>query len=101
MKFDKRQTATALAAFRYFQRYVLHTDAQELDIASDCGAITPLTLIEIDALCEALNHDDTRAADALPDAVRRLLEVPEVRHVAANWASDELLRVRNLLHVLK
>jgi hypothetical protein len=54
MNLDNRQTATVLAALRYWQREGWRSVGHEHDIASD-GGVEPLTASEIDALCESLN----------------------------------------------
>ncbi len=104
MHLNKRETGTILAALRHWQDRTPAFEAVD-SIATDGGAFEQLNRMEIDQLCEKLNFDDAkpdpRVKDALPGAVKRLLEVPEVRHIAANWASDELLAVRNLLHFTK
>ncbi len=54
-RFDARQLATVLAALRFWQREGLAAGGHEHDIASDGGALTPLTYDEINALCEEIN----------------------------------------------
>lgn len=52
----RRETATILAALRYWQRWEgFLTGCAENAIATDGGEIEPLTAEEIDALCERLN----------------------------------------------
>jgi len=54
-KFSDRELATVLAALRYWQREGLMSDGREQDIAGDDGKFDPLTVIEINELCERLN----------------------------------------------
>jgi hypothetical protein len=52
---DERQTATILAALRYWQREGLMSSGHEGSIACNGGDIKPLSAPEIDALCEQIN----------------------------------------------
>ena len=63
MQFDSRNTATILAALRFWQRKGSATEA-EFQLASDDNSFLPLDSDEIDALCEVINTDAT-----LPTAV--------------------------------
>lgn len=63
MQFDSRNTATILAALRFWQRKGSATEA-EFQLASDDNSFLPLDSDEIDALCEVINTDVT-----LPTAV--------------------------------
>jgi hypothetical protein len=53
--FDKRQSATILAALRYWQREGLMSSGHEQDIATDGNSIDALDAEDIDALCEQIN----------------------------------------------
>lgn len=57
--FDRRELATILAGLRFWQRHcgTGHIEP-EMDVASDGDTLDPLTLSEIDSLCERLNIDD-------------------------------------------
>ena len=55
MQFDKRKTATILAALRYWQREGLMSSGHEQDIATDGNSIDALDAEDIDALCEQIN----------------------------------------------
>lgn len=57
---DRRETATIIAALRFYQRNCLggpstFTSYAESDIATDGGEIEPMTADEIDMLCERIN----------------------------------------------
>ena len=58
---DSRELATILAALRYWQRNVEQgnagTDDEFEPIASDDGALVPLTPGDIDALCARLSRE--------------------------------------------
>lgn len=71
---DSRELATVLAALRYYQAAIdtmpswpehrtSLVPGEILDIATNLGAVDPLTGDEIDVLCEKLNFgdDDERA----------------------------------------
>lgn len=70
-QFRDRETATILAALRYWQRRALLgpptalARLSEWDVATDGNTLEPLTAAEIDVLCEAINF----AEDELPPAV--------------------------------
>lgn len=56
-KFDDRETATILAALRYWQKCLRYWSIHGLDedgIASTKDTVTPLGDDEIDALCERI-----------------------------------------------
>src|ERR1039457_545858 len=54
--FEKRQTATILAALRYWQSNgIVASRHDHYTIATDDGTLQPLTRPEIDALCEQIN----------------------------------------------
>lgn len=53
----ERETATILAALRYWQREGLMSDGDEQDVASDGGRFQSLSAEEIDTLCERINCD--------------------------------------------
>ena len=53
--FSERETATILAALRYWQRTGSTGGTLERDIATDCDGLEPLSREEIDALCERIN----------------------------------------------
>lgn len=64
-----RELATALAALRFFQRTSpTYGTTPETDIATDGGTLVPLTVPEIDALCDKLN------LDGLPDTYNQHAE---------------------------
>jgi hypothetical protein len=50
-----RETATVLAALRYWQREGLMSAGRERDVAEDGGRFTALSALEIDTLCEKIN----------------------------------------------
>jgi hypothetical protein len=57
--FNKRETATLLAALRFWQQAVEHVGIQDLDeysIATDEGTVDPLSTLEIDELCDRINQ---------------------------------------------
>lgn len=62
--FNRRETAAILAGLRCLQSVTTHWEHLEispdkwemiLDVGTDCGEIEPLTLDEIDELCEKIN----------------------------------------------
>src|ERR1039457_865017 len=54
--FEKRQTATILAALRYWQSNgIVASRHDHYTIATDDGTLQPLTRPEIDAMCEQIN----------------------------------------------
>lgn len=55
MSLTKRETATVLAALRYFQANLDDVDSLELD---HFESITRLSETEIDELCERINSGD-------------------------------------------
>lgn len=78
---NARETATVLAALRYWQREGLQSAGHEQDIACDGGTLTPLTAVEIDALAERINIQPdalTRAATAICDVWDDSAEAEEV-----------------------
>jgi hypothetical protein len=52
---SQRETATILAALRYWQREGLANGGHERAIADDIGRLEALSATEIDALCERIN----------------------------------------------
>lgn len=64
MPMGERETATILAALRYWQREGLLSAGHEQEIASDGGGLKPLSAAEIDRLCEAINFGEPAAAKA-------------------------------------
>lgn len=59
MKLNHRELSTVLAALRYYQATlakVSEPDEGIADIASDGGEVRPLTVDEIDGLCERINQ---------------------------------------------
>ncbi|MBV7408749.1 hypothetical protein [Maritimibacter sp. DP1N21-5] len=54
---DLRELATILAALRYMQRDMVEEGDQwePGDISTNGGILTPLTVEDIDALCERIN----------------------------------------------
>ena len=60
MPMDIRELSTVLAALRWWQlRGDLGSDACN-DVATDGGTVEPLSLAEIDTLCERLNVEVPR-----------------------------------------
>jgi hypothetical protein len=55
---NTRQLATILAALRYWQRQGLQLDVPELDIATNAGAVDPLSTAEIDELTQQINFGE-------------------------------------------
>lgn len=55
MKLDNRETATVLAALRYWQRCGDFAGDDIQDIASDSETFNPLSDTEVDELCERIN----------------------------------------------
>lgn len=55
MRLTKQETATVLAALRYWQREGLISSGHEIDIATDGGTIEPMSKDDIDELCERIN----------------------------------------------
>lgn len=56
-----RELACVLAALRYYQEVIKRIESRPAsvnEIASGGGEFTPLSALEIDALCERLNLDD-------------------------------------------
>lgn len=62
---NRRELATVLAALRQRQQQMEHQelvscyDLDLSDIADDGGTVVPLTVEEIDALCERLNAGES------------------------------------------
>jgi len=54
---NNRELAAILAALRVWQEQDA-PPARQLDIATDCGELEPLSADEIDALCERVNGND-------------------------------------------
>lgn len=55
---DEAQNASILAALRFYQQSGMNSAGQEIhEIASNAGAIEPLSSDEIDCLCESINQD--------------------------------------------
>lgn len=76
---DSREMATVLAALHYWQGGRGLKVAPFRDVATDCGEFEPLTVAEIDSLCERINTHaptPTRAPDFVLTAFAALL--PEV-----------------------
>lgn len=90
-----RETATILAALRYWQREGFHSCGHEHEIASDGGTIEPLTGDEIDALCERMNSLPTVSSrqqltgmnPAHVEAIATLTHRPEQPGI--DWAEVE------------
>lgn len=57
-RMSDRETATILAALRYWQRVGLMSSGHEKDIASDGGRFQSLSAGEIESLCERINYRD-------------------------------------------
>jgi hypothetical protein len=85
MKFNQRETATVLAALRYWQREGFGSAGHERDIAEEHGK--SLTKDDIDALCERINCDEDKIT-----VDYRLLEIQKRRLATlANTESDTVL----------
>jgi hypothetical protein len=56
--FSERETATILAALRYWQREGSMSAGHERDIETDFDRLKPLSAEEVDALCERINCSD-------------------------------------------
>jgi hypothetical protein len=54
-RFDRRQLSTIFAALRHWQRVGMIDDTPEWDIATDGGSLEPMSVDEIDGLCEEIN----------------------------------------------
>lgn len=68
---DEREFATVLAGLRFWQKSEADTiDPAIEDIASNGGALTPLSASDIDALCERLNCDPVE--QGLRDALEEI-----------------------------
>lgn len=52
-----REVATILAALRLWQRTVDRNLLPEAIVATDAGHIEPMPTLEIDALCQKINHN--------------------------------------------
>lgn len=59
---NNREVAAILAALRLFQKERMRGSDPMWEIASGCGAFTPLSNIEIDALCETINFGTVSVA---------------------------------------
>ena len=55
---SERETATILAALRYWQREGSMSAGYERDIETDFDRLKPLSAEEVDALCERINCSD-------------------------------------------
>ncbi len=52
---DHRETSTVLAALRHYQAHMDTASQDVRNVASDDGAVEPLSEDEIDELCERIN----------------------------------------------
>ncbi|MEO8924178.1 MAG: hypothetical protein ABI330_15355 [Caldimonas sp.] len=59
-----RETATILAALRYWQREGLLSGGDEQDVAEDGGRFSALSAAEIDRLCDKVNFADYQSSGA-------------------------------------
>jgi hypothetical protein len=70
---DKRQTATIIAALRFWQDSGMAVHAPLplylAELSTDQGRVAPLSVIEVDALCETLRSPHFRSEDYRPRAV--------------------------------
>jgi hypothetical protein len=57
VRLTERELATVLAALRYWQQDLAENDDGPISPEHFNGTITPLTVEEIDALCEHFNLD--------------------------------------------
>ena len=57
---NTRELTMVLASLRYWQREGWISDGHEHDLVSDGGTLKPLTMDEINALCERLNMGEPR-----------------------------------------
>jgi hypothetical protein len=57
VRLTERELATVLAALRYWQQDLAENDDGPISPEHFHGTITPLTVEEIDALCEHFNLD--------------------------------------------
>lgn len=67
MKLSRRQLGTVLAALRFYQADLEGrpvSRAELSDIASDGNELEPLTVVEIDQLCEHINSKSNVVEDA-------------------------------------
>jgi hypothetical protein len=60
---DTRELATVLAALRYWQREGFMSNGHEHSIASNDGDVKPLSMSEIDRLCERFEDAHEAAED--------------------------------------
>lgn len=93
MTLNKEQTATVLAALRFYQENGQgepHNRSDAIhDIATDTGELTSLDADDIDALCEDINCNDIHYGPVyLLKALRDLLdkmETPRSRKATQAW----------------
>jgi hypothetical protein len=74
--FNARETATVLAALRFWQREGAASGGHEVEIATDGGRFAPLSNDEIDALCEGTNCK-TVSVSSMDAICQRLLDSEE------------------------
>jgi hypothetical protein len=95
--FNARETATVLAALRFWQREGAVSGGHEVEIATDGGRFAPLSNDEIDALCEGTNckADSVSSMDAI---CQRLLDSVEhaVEAAIPPVAEDAVEAIRTL-----
>jgi hypothetical protein len=72
MQFSAEETATVLAALRYWQREGLTSSGHEIDIASNGDTLEPMTTDEIDELCERLNFQGGEKPEDRVEQLRQL-----------------------------
>lgn len=91
---DDRQHATILAALRLYQsqRSGIVPAAIEIEnIATNAGSLKPLTVKEIDALGESINHGGLHVMQLLPDLITMCAHGPKAYAlIQQGGTSDEL-----------
>jgi hypothetical protein len=81
--FNERQTATILAALRYWQRRGSSEAIDEQEIATDAGTVDKLNVEEIDTLCEDINIGDAANRDAGATIASVLNELEALRDTSS------------------
>lgn len=89
MNLNKRETATVLAALRYWQREGFISSGHERDIATDGDTLKEMTKDEIDDLCERINCDGDGDHTVLL-AIQEMLDGVE-------WNADTVSDIAQLL----
>lgn len=92
-----RELATTLAALRHWQRAVPEKDARSYS-PLHFKSVQPLLKLEIDALCEKLNRNDTRPVNAALHRIRAILWRSADRWDAdKQWNSETIEDVAGVL----